>query len=280
MDIAASTFQTEVIDTSSRIPVLVDFWAPWCGPCRALSPTLDRLSAEYGDQIRIVKVNSDEEPALAAEYGVRSIPNVKAFVDGRVADEFLGAQPESAIRSFIEALLPTPADTLRKLGLEAIAAGRQDDGIAHLSEARSADPRNAGTALDLANALLSSGRNDEAAEILDSLGPNPPLDGPDENRFARLRIRLDAENGIEEAALRDRVQADPGDLKARLALATRLLAAGSAEEAMDQMLEVVRRNRQFEDDAGRKALLQAFRYLGPEDPRVPRYRKLLAAALH
>ncbi len=280
MDIDASTFQTEVIDASTQVPVLVDFWAPWCGPCRALSPVLDRLAGEYGDRIRIVKVNSDDEQQLAARYGVRSIPNVKAFVDGQVVDEFLGAQPESAVRAFIEALLPSPADILRQRGREALGAGDVAQGIALLTEARSADPRNAGTTLDLAEALLSAGESREASRILESLNPIASLDGADEHRFAQLRIRLDAAAASDEPELRTRIDRDPADLSARLALAKRLLAADRAEEAMDQLLEVVRRDRRFEDDGGRKALLQAFQFLGPDHPLVPRYRKLLAATLH
>jgi putative thioredoxin len=258
----------------------VDFWAPWCGPCRALTPTLDRLASEYGDRIRIVKVNSDDEQQLAARYGVRSIPNVKAFVDGQMADEFLGAQPESAVRAFIEALLPSPAETLRKRGRDAIAAGDAEQGIALLAEARTADPRNAVAAIDLAEALLSADRSHEALLTLESLGPAPELGGADEQRFARLRLRLDAAATTDEPELRTRLERAPADLAARLALARRLLASDRAEEAMDHLLEVVRRDRRFEDDAGRKALLQAFQFLGPGHPLVPRYRKLLAATLH
>lgn len=280
MDIDASTFPTEVIDASSQVPVLVDFWAPWCGPCRALSPVLDRLAVEYGDRIRIVKVNSDDEQQLAARYGVRSIPNVKAFVDGQVVDEFLGAQPESAVRAFIEALLPSPADILRQRGREALGAGDVEQGIALLTEARAADPRNTGTSLDLAEALLSSGNSRKASLILESLDSILTLDGADQQRFARLRIQVEGAATSDEPELRTRIDRDPADLPARLALAKRLLASDRAEEAMDQLLEVVRRDRRFEDDAGRKALLQAFHFLGPDHPLVPRYRKLLAATLH
>jgi putative thioredoxin len=194
-----------------------------------------------------------------------------------MADEFLGAQPESAVRAFIEALLPSPAETLRKRGRDAIAAGDAEQGIALLAEARTADPRNAVAAIDLAEALLSADRSHEALLTLESLGPAPELGGADEQRFARLRLRLDAAATTE---LRTRLERAPADLAARLALARRLLASDRAEEAMDHLLEVVRRDRRFEDDAGRKALLQAFQFLGPGHPLVPRYRKLLAATLH
>src|SRR5512138_640548 len=113
-DVSSANFQAEVIERSREVPVLVDFWAPWCGPCRVLKPVLEKLADQYQGRFRLAKINSDENPNLSAQFGVRSIPNVKAFVDGQLADEFLGAQPESAVRQFIDGLLPTAGDLLQR----------------------------------------------------------------------------------------------------------------------------------------------------------------------
>lgn len=280
MDIDSTTFATDVIEASSRVPVLVDFWAPWCGPCRSLGPVLERVAAEYGDRIRLVKVNSDTDPELSERYGVRSIPNVKAFVEGEVIDEFLGAQPESAIRAFIDGLLPSPGELLRREGRAAFDAGRLDEAVTALSRALELEPRTVTIALDLAEALAAASRTNDAEDIVARLTGDPTLDTKAQQRLARLAVQLSTSGGEDVGTLEARVTAAPQDLDARLQLAQRLVAAGRHEAGLDQYLELVRRDRRFRDDAGRKGMLQTFALLGQDHPLVPRYRKLLAATLH
>lgn len=280
MDIDSTTFSTAVIEASARVPVLVDFWAPWCGPCRSLGPVLERVVAEYGDRVRLVKVNSDTSPELSERYGVRSIPNVKAFVNGDVVDEFLGAQPETAIRAFIDGLLPSPAELLRREGRAAHEAGRADEAIATLSQARALDPRASAIALDLAEALSAAGRSEDAQAIVTALAGDLSLDASAQQRLARLSVKLASAGEEDVEALETKVAAAPADLDARLRLAQRLIGAGQHEAGLGHYLELVRRDRRFGDDAGRKGMLQTFALLGQDHPLVPRYRKLLAATLN
>ena len=280
MDSDSKTFTTDVIEASFRVPVLVDFWAPWCGPCRSLGPVLERVAAEFGDRVRLVKVNSDTNPELSERYAIRSIPNVKAFVEGEVTDEFLGAQPETAIRAFIGGLLPSPAELLRREGRAAFEAGRLDQALTVLTQARALDPRSAVIALDLAEAFHAAARPDDAAEMVIRLTGDPTLDASAQQRVARLAVALASAGGEDVATLEANVAAAPQDLAARLRLAQRLAGAGRHEAALEQYLEVVRRDRRFGDDAGRRGMLQTFALLGQDHPLVPRYRKLLAATLN
>ncbi len=280
MDSDSKTFTTDVIEASFRVPVLVDFWAPWCGPCRSLGPVLERVAAEFGDRVRLVKVNSDTNPELSERYAIRSIPNVKAFVEGEVTDEFLGAQPETAIRAFIGGLLPSPAELLRREGRAAFEAGRLDQALTALTQARALDPRSAVIALDLAETFHAAARPDDAAALVTRLTGDPTLDASAQQRVARLTVALASAGGEDVATLEASVAAAPQDLAARLRLAQRLAGAGRHESALEQYLEVVRRDRRFGDDAGRRGMLQTFALLGQDHPLVPRYRKLLAATLN
>jgi putative thioredoxin len=277
VDVTSGSFAEVVIEGSRRRPVVVDFWAPWCGPCRALGPVLEKLAAEFGGRFLLAKVNSDEEPDLSARFGVRGIPDVKAFVDGRVVDEFSGALPEGRVRVFLEGVAPSLAEPLR---LEAAAmreAGDLAGALARLQEALGVDATHEATLLDRADLLIEMKRVTEAQAIVDGIGDR----ARNAARVTRLQARLAfAAGGGDAEALARRVAGDPGDLAARLELANALAGAGDHATALDHALEVVRRDRAFGDDAGRRTMLRIFELLGPDSDLARRYRRELAAAIN
>jgi putative thioredoxin len=289
IDVTESTFQREVLDASHEQPVLVDFWAPWCGPCRALGPVLEKLEAAYAGRFRLVKVNSDQHPELSGQYNVRSIPYVIAFVDGRPANAFVGALPEGQVRAFIDALLPDPSEIERRKALELKAAGQPEAAAIALRAALALNPANDAARWDLAE-LLVGGSNPgasgtasavaEARAVLDAVVRARQT----EPRHRALATRIDS---LTQAAalpqletLQDRVAAQPADLQARLDLARLQLARGDYEAALEQLLEITNRDRGFGDDVGRKTILSVFELMADQPARVAAYRRRLASALN
>ena len=278
-DVNEATFAAEVIERSRQVPVLVDFWAPWCGPCRQLTPILERLAEQYAGRFHLAKVNSDENQRLSAEYGVRSIPNVKAFVDGQLVDEFLGAQPESAVREFIERLLPSPAELLRRQAVDLLERGDAESALRLLDEAAAGEAHNDAVHADRAQVLLALGRLEDAQAAIRQLGPL----ASDDPRIAAIvaRVNFSHSGGGEDIeALQARIAADATDLDARLALAKAFAGAQRHEAALEQLLEIVRRDRKWNGEAGRKTMLSLFDLLGPQNDLVTRYRRLLASSLY
>jgi putative thioredoxin len=280
IDVTIQDFAQKVIEASRQVPVLVDFWAPWCAPCRALTPVLEKLAAEYGGRFLLAKVNSDENQALAAHFGVRGIPNVKAFRDGALADEFTGALPEVSVREFIENLLPSPAEPLHREALAAAGRGRLDAARELLWRAIELDPRHEPSRFALIEMLIDSGELDPARRLIEAIAEQ----ARDASRVAALQAKLAlAENASpdsDEASLRARVSADPGDLAARLSLANVLALRKEYRPALEHLIEIVRRDRAFGDDIGRKTMVQIFSLLGSDDDLVREFRGELSAALN
>ena len=236
-------FQKDVVEASATTPVVVDFWAPWCGPCRALGPILEKLEREYAGRFRLVKVNSDENQDLAAAFNVRSIPYVVGFRDGKPVAQFVGALPEGQVRAFIEKVLP------------------------------SVHEKN----LELASSLMEQGSLDEAGKLLDAI----PFDVDLEDRVQALRAAIGfARSGGDAASLQDRVARNPGDLEARLALAQVHAAAHRYREAMDELLEIVRRDKEWRDGEARRQMLHLFTLAAATPGLVAEYRRKLATALY
>ncbi len=281
-DVGSADFQEKVIAASHRTLVLVDFWAEWCAPCRVLKPILEKLAAEYGGRFVLAKLNSDRDQEIAGRYGVRSIPNVKAFVNGEMVDEFTGALPEIQIRAFIDGLLPSPAEPLRIAAQEARARGDSDVACSLLADARELDPANEAVQLDLAEIHLDQHGTEAARAILDALEHR----ARDAARHGALQARLKllvAGGGADPAALAARIAANAGDLDARLQLAHALALAHDYRPALEQLLECVRRDRKWQDEAARKSMLDLFTLLGGNaqyDDLVREFRIQLARTLN
>ncbi|MEN8114672.1 MAG: thioredoxin [Actinomycetota bacterium] len=271
-DVDTTTFPQDVLQRSREVPVVVDFWAEWCQPCRILGPTLEKVAAEAGGAFDLVKIDVDTNQELAAQYRVQGIPMVVAFQDGKIVDTFTGALPEPAIREWINGILPTELDLMVDQARTALLA--DDDTTAeHILRqvlSQTADHAEAGTSL--AAMLIDRGETDEALIVLGRLAPDAEVD--------RLQsaARLKASSGEDLSELEARVTADPSDEDARIDLAKALASRSEFEPALDNFLNIVRAKGLRKDDA-RVAILDIFGVLGDEHPLTQTYRRQLASAL-
>lgn len=273
-DVGEADFSREVLDLSRRVPVLVDFWAPWCGPCRSLKPLLEKLAVEYGGRFVLAKVNSDEAQALAARFAVRSIPAVKLFVDGEVVDEFMGAQPEGEVRAFLDRHLPDEAERLRQ---EAAAIAPPLERAEVLREAVRLSGGRPAIVMDLAAAQIDAGLLDEAAAGLDTVDPRA-RDERWHTLASRLALVREAP-GVDETALEARIAADPRDFEARFALAASRAGRGEWSSAFGQLLEIVLRDRAAARGQARDKLVEWFA-LCPDARPVAEARRQLSSYLN
>lgn len=279
IDATAANFETEILQKSLQTPVLIDFWAEWCGPCKTLGPILEKLAAEYGGAFVLAKVDVDREPQLAAAFQIRSVPTVFLLVEGQPVDGFPGALPEGQVREFLarHGIVPGDAAGEADAGAEAPPPDPAAE-VARLREAVAADPARDDLKLDLALALLRTGESDEAARLLDALPANLATDDRSVQARARLGFAALLKDAPPRAALEQAIAADPADLRARHLLGAREIVEGNAEAGLEQFLAMLQHDRDFEDGLPRRALIDAFRVV--EDAElVGRYRRRMASLL-
>jgi putative thioredoxin len=274
-----ATFEQDVLERSKTVPVLVDFWAPWCAPCRALKPILEKLAVEYDGRFLLAKVNTDENPEIAGAYGVRGIPNVKAFAGGELVDEFTGALPEAGVRRFLEKLVPSPAERLRHAARDALAQGDRATAEGQLREALALEAGNDAARIDLAELLVAREDYDGADAALAAI-PEERRDDRAAALAAKAALWKRGQSLPDLATLKASVEARPEDLTARLGYAERLAAEGQLRSALDELIEVVRRDRGERREHARKTIVALFGMAADQPDLVDEYRRKLAGALY
>lgn len=278
-----ATFMTDVVDASMQVPVLVDFWADWCGPCKQLAPTIEKVVRAAKGRVKLVKMNIDHHPEVAGQMGIRSIPAVIAFKGGQPVDGFMGAVPESQIQTFIDKLCgpaaPSDAETLVAEGRAALDAGDVEAAIEAFARAHQAEPENLDALLGLADVHVAARDLDTAKRLLATV----PAAQAKDPRVAAVQARIDlAEKTAalgDPVALEARIAHDPNDHQARFELALILSATGHTQAAVDSLIEIIRRDRPWNDEAARKQLLTFFDAWGPKDPATLYGRRRLSSVL-
>lgn len=279
IDTTLERFKEDVIDASMQTPVVLDFWAPWCGPCKTLGPMLEKLEQQYGGRFRLVKVDTDAQPELAQHFRIRSIPTVFGIVNGQPVDQFQGAVPESQLREFIDRLLPNPGDVELEQAMQAAERGDTAAAVGHLQKALASDPANDGARLMYAQLLLQDNDAGAAQAQLAHLSAQS-LQDPEVQALAE-RVRRQVAEGAEPppVELLNAVAGKPDDLQARLDLARHYIGQKTWAPALEQLLEIVRRDRTFGDDVGRKTMIEVFGLASAQPELVSEWRRRLSSVL-
>jgi putative thioredoxin len=285
-DTTTANFARDVMDESRNQPVLVDFWAPWCGPCKQLTPIIEKAVTEAGGRVKLVKMNIDDHPSVAGQLGIQSIPAVVAFVNGRPADGFMGALPESQVKAFIDKVAgPAGADQAAEIAAvleeaSGLLAGGDIDGAAQLFAAiLQADPDNTQAIAGLAECMIGANQHQRARELLTQL-PEELAKAPEVQALLKRLDQIDEARKLgDPVALEHTLSLNPDDHEARMKLAKILNVEGRREEAAEHLLLIMKRDRTFDDDGARKQLLQFFEVWGPKEPATVMARRKLSSIL-
>lgn len=280
IDINEENFTQEVLEASHQTPVLVDFWATWCEPCKSLMPILSKLADEYAGQFRLAKIEVEQEQNLATKFAIRSVPTVKMVINGETVDEFSGALPEEQIREFINKHLNSSTDSPLQQAINTYQQGETESALTQMQETLLAEPENPMVRIEFANMLMREKRFDDARDLLQSLNTD------DKNNPAALALfsQLESIDAVMTAPdiedLLDTIENQPANYLAREQLCAHYKLRGDYVAAMEQLLEIVRRDRSYNDDSGRKELLKIFEMLGHDHELVSQYRRKLAQTLN
>lgn len=278
VNVTDETFESEVLERSASVPVVVDFWAQWCGPCRALGPLLENLAGEYDGKFILAKVDTEQAPMSAANFRVQSIPAVYGIRDGKIVDGFLGAIPEPEIRSWLDKLLPSETDML-VAEAKLLAAADVVEAEAKLRRACELDPNHAHAHIELAELLLSEAKLDECAEVVGKLEDRGFLEPEAERVKSALEIQRHGSRSGGVEACRSALSADPGNLTLKIDLAEALAASESHEEALQLALSIVQEDQGDHRERARQTMVDIFRLLPPDSELTAEYRRKLSLAL-
>ena len=280
LDVSEQNFQSEVIEKSNIVPVVVDFWAPWCGPCQTLKPILEKLAEEYQGKFILAKVNSDENQNLAAQFGVRGIPSVKAVYNGTIINEFSGALPESAVREFLDNIIPNESELKRQEAMTNYDSGDVNAALALLDEAIRLDENNYIAKINKATLLYENQDMHNAKELIQQLPANIQQDESVKELLTKIEMSERSSELPDKQTLLKQIEQDDSNLQARIDLANHYINEQSYDEAFELLFDVIRKDRSFNDDIARKTVLSVFTLIGPQDPRVRAARKTLASILN
>jgi putative thioredoxin len=279
-DVTLQNFQQEVIDASMQIPVLVDFWAPWCGPCKQLSPLLEKLEAQYGGRVKVVKVDTDAEQQLGQHFRVQSLPTVYAFVNGQPVDQFQGLKTEAQVKAFIDKLMPNPADLEFEQAMQLVQAGQIAEAVPFIKKAIALDPSFDDARLTYAQILMQQDEAGAAVEQLNALSAAAKADPQSQEIIQAAQAMLANRKVPGLPEVEARIAANPKDLAARLELAQHLIAHKAWEDALEQLIAIVTTDRTFQDDIGRKTMIDVFAKAESQPQLVSAWRRRLSSALN